>query len=122
MYTVKDILRIEVAPALGCTEPAAVALCTAAAGSLIPDKAVDSIELWLSPNIYKNAYAVAIPGTNGASGIGLAASLGFFSIYMRRDDSLFISAIGFEDKYFFLPQFGLNFKIQSYNSTSFDLD
>jgi L-cysteine desulfidase len=78
MYTVKDILRIEVAPALGCTEPAAVALCTAAAGSLLPDKGVDAIELWLSPNIYKNAYAVAIPGTNGKSGIGLAASLGFF--------------------------------------------
>ena len=39
---------------------------------------MDTIELWLSPNIYKNAYAVAIPGTNGESGIGLAASLGFF--------------------------------------------
>jgi len=78
MYTVKDILRIEVAPALGCTEPAAVALCTAAAGSLLPNRKVDTIELWLSPNIYKNAYAVAIPGTNGESGIGLAASLGFF--------------------------------------------
>jgi L-cysteine desulfidase len=78
MYTVKDILRIEVAPALGCTEPAAVALCTAAAGSLLAHKGVDAIELWLSPNIYKNAYAVAIPGTNGKSGIGLAASLGFF--------------------------------------------
>jgi L-cysteine desulfidase len=79
MYTIKDILRIEVAPALGCTEPAAVALCTAAAGSLLPDRVVDTIELWLSPNIYKNAYAVAIPGTNGESGIGLAAGLGFYA-------------------------------------------
>ncbi len=43
---------------------------------------------------------------NSRLGIGTTSdSLGFFSIYMRRDDSLFISAIGFEDKYFFLPQF-----------------
>lgn len=43
---------------------------------------------------------------NPRLGIGTTSdSLGFFSIYMRRDDSLFISAIGFEDKYFFLPQF-----------------
>jgi L-cysteine desulfidase len=78
MYTIKDILRIEVAPALGCTEPAAVALCTAAAGSLLGDKELESLELWLSPSIYKNAFAVAIPGTQGAVGIDLAAALGFF--------------------------------------------
>ncbi len=78
MYTIKDILQIEVAPALGCTEPSAVALCTSAAGSLLKDKAVDSIELWLSTNIYKNAFAVAIPGAQGAVGIDLAAALGFY--------------------------------------------
>jgi L-cysteine desulfidase len=79
MYTIKDILRIQVAPALGCTEPAAVALCTAAARTLLPDREPDSIELWLSPSIYKNAFAVAIPGTGGAKGIGLAGALGFYA-------------------------------------------
>ena len=79
MYTIKDILRIQVAPALGCTEPGAVALCTAAAGSLLRDKTLESLEVWLSPSIYKNAFAVAIPGTGGAKGIGLAAALGFFA-------------------------------------------
>jgi len=79
MYSIKDILRIEVAPALGCTEPAAVALATAAAGSLLPEKSLDSIELWLSPNIYKNVLAVAIPGTGGDTGIHLAAALGFYA-------------------------------------------
>jgi L-cysteine desulfidase len=78
MFTIKDILRIEVAPALGCTEPAAVALCTAAAGTLLDDKDLQSIEVWLSPSIYKNAFAVAIPGTGGQVGIDLAAALGFY--------------------------------------------
>jgi len=77
MFTIKDILRIEVAPALGCTEPTAVALCTAVAGSLLSSKKIESIELWLDPNIYKNAMAVAIPGTDGATGIDLAAALGY---------------------------------------------
>ncbi len=78
MYTIKDILRIEVAPALGCTEPAAVALCTAAAGSLLDDKTLTSVDVWLSPSIYKNAFAVAIPGTKGQVGIDLAAALGYY--------------------------------------------
>ena len=78
MYTIKDILKIEVAPALGCTEPAAIALCTAAAGSLLSSKELVLMELWLSSNIYKNAFAVAIPGTKGAVGIELVAAMGFF--------------------------------------------
>lgn len=76
MYSVKDILRIEVAPALGCTEPAAVALCTAAAKSLIPDASIDHIDLWVDKNVYKNGMGVAIPGAHGACGIDLAAALG----------------------------------------------
>ena len=76
-YTIKDVLKIEVAPALGCTEPAAVALCTAAAASLLKQKTLESIELWLSSNIYKNAFAVVIPGTEAAVGIELTAALGY---------------------------------------------
>ena len=77
-YTIKDILQMEVAPALGCTDPAAVALATAAAASLLPNRAIDRIELWLDPNIYKNGFAVSIPGTQGESGIDLSAALGAF--------------------------------------------
>jgi L-cysteine desulfidase len=76
MYTLKDILRIEVAPALGCTEPVAVALCAAAAKSLIASESLKQIELWVGANIYKNGMAVAIPGAKGAYGIDLAAALG----------------------------------------------
>ncbi|MCP4130988.1 MAG: serine dehydratase subunit alpha family protein [bacterium] len=77
-YTVKDILNLEVAPALGCTEPTAVALCAAAAVSLLPGKEINSIEVWVDPNIYKNGMAVSIPGAGGGSGIDLAAAIGAF--------------------------------------------
>jgi L-cysteine desulfidase len=75
-YTVKDILRIEVAPALGCTEPVAIALGAAAAASILPRKQIDSIEVWVNPNIYKNALAAVIPGTEGLYGLDKASALG----------------------------------------------
>ena len=75
-YTVKDILNIQVAPALGCTEPVAIALGGAAAVSLLPDKRIDTIEIWVDPNIYKNGLAVSIPGTGGLSGLDMASALG----------------------------------------------
>ena len=77
-YTVKDILKIQVAPALGCTEPVAIALGAAAAVSLLPEKRIDSIEIWVDPNIYKNGLAVSIPGTGGLSGLDMASALGAF--------------------------------------------
>ena len=67
-FTVKDILQMEVTPALGCTEPVAIALGAAAAASLLPDKTINHIEVWVDPNIYKNGMAVIIPGT-GVVGI-----------------------------------------------------
>ncbi|WP_419662832.1 conserved uncharacterized protein, UPF0597 [Desulfosarcina variabilis str. Montpellier] len=75
-YTIKDILNIEVAPALGCTEPVAIALGAAAAVSLLPEKKINAIEIWVDPNIYKNGLAVSIPGTGGLSGLGMASALG----------------------------------------------
>lgn len=75
-YTIKDILKMEVAPALGCTEPAAVGLCAASAMSLLKNKQMKSLELWVDSNIYKNGMAVSIPGTMERCGIDLAAVLG----------------------------------------------
>jgi len=75
-FTVKDILRTEVAPALGCTEPIAIALAASAATALLEDAPIDAIEIWVDPNIYKNGIAVVIPGTQGHNGLDLAAALG----------------------------------------------
>jgi len=76
MFTVKDVLNLQVAPALGCTEPVAIALGAAAAMSLLPGDDFDSIELSVDPNVYKNGLAVSIPGGKGLSGLDTAAALG----------------------------------------------
>ena len=68
------LMRREVVPATGCTEPAAVALAVAYAASLV-DSAPKSIEVLLSANMLKNAMGVGIPGT-GTFGIPIAIALG----------------------------------------------
>jgi L-cysteine desulfidase len=75
-YTVKQILQLEIAPALGCTEPSAIAFGAAAAASLIEREAIHSIKVWVDPNIFKNSLAVSIPGTEGLHGLDIASALG----------------------------------------------
>ncbi|MHC1713361.1 MAG: serine dehydratase subunit alpha family protein [Solidesulfovibrio sp.] len=65
----------EVKPALGCTEPGAVALA-ASAGVRYLDGPPRHIHLRLSANIYKNGQSVGIPGASGLKGNLLAAALG----------------------------------------------
>ena len=69
-----QLLRREVIPAIGCTEPIAVALCTARAKELLGAEP-DSITVYLSKNVYKNALAVGIPNT-GMTGLPIAIALG----------------------------------------------
>lgn len=70
-----EILKQEVKPAVGCTEPGAVALAAAKAASYCQGPII-SIEVLLSPGVFKNGYGVGIPGTDGDKGIALAAALG----------------------------------------------
>ena len=70
-----DLINREVIPAIGCTEPIAVALCTAKAAELLGTKP-EKIELFLSGNIIKNAMGVGIPGTGGMIGLPIAVALG----------------------------------------------
>ena len=68
------LLRSEVIPAIGCTEPIAVALCVARAKELLGCEP-DAITVYLSKNVYKNALAVGIPNT-GMTGLPIAIALG----------------------------------------------
>lgn len=69
-----DLINREVVPAVGCTEPMAVALCTAKAAEVL-GKRPERITALLSANILKNAMGVGIPGT-GMIGLPIAIALG----------------------------------------------
>ncbi len=68
------LIKREVVPAIGCTEPVAVSLCVARATELLGAKP-DSVSVRLSANILKNAMGVGIPGT-GMIGLPIAIALG----------------------------------------------
>lgn len=75
--TKNQILKLihqEVIPAIGCTEPIAVALAAAKAAELLGTKP-EKIDVYLSANILKNAMGVGIPGT-GMVGLPIAIALG----------------------------------------------
>lgn len=69
-----DLIHRQVVPAIGCTEPIAVALCAAKAREVL-GTVPQSIDIQLSANILKNAMGVGIPGT-GMIGLPIAIALG----------------------------------------------
>lgn len=69
-----SVIKREVVPAIGCTEPMAVALCTAKATEQLHCRP-EHIDVKLSANILKNAMGVGIPGT-GMTGLPIAIALG----------------------------------------------
>ena len=68
------LINREVVPAIGCTEPIAVALCVAKATEILGTEP-ERIVARLSANILKNAMGVGIPGT-GMIGLPIAIALG----------------------------------------------
>ena len=68
------LMKREVVPAVGCTEPMAVALCVARATEAL-GRRPEKITALLSANILKNAMGVGIPGT-GMIGLPIAIALG----------------------------------------------
>lgn len=70
---IREILKTQVKPALGCTEPGAVALAVARAKEVL-GKDVESINITVNKNILKNGLSVGIPGTKDV-GLDFAAAL-----------------------------------------------
>ena len=68
------IVKKEVVPALGCTEPISVALAAAIAAERLAGK-VEKITVSVSPNLMKNGMGVGVPGT-GMVGLPIAAGVG----------------------------------------------
>ena len=69
-----ELIHREVIPAIGCTEPIAVALAAAKAAEVLGKKP-EKVDAYLSANILKNAMGVGIPGT-GMVGLPIAVALG----------------------------------------------
>ncbi|MFV0498078.1 MAG: serine dehydratase subunit alpha family protein [Candidatus Fimivivens sp.] len=69
------ILEHELIPALGCTEPIAIAFCAAKAAEVL-GREPERIVVESSGNIIKNVKAVTVPNSNGLKGIDVAAVLG----------------------------------------------
>lgn len=69
------LIHQEVVPAIGCTEPIAVALCVAKASEILNNRHPQRITAQLSANILKNAMGVGIPGTD-MIGLPIAIALG----------------------------------------------
>ncbi|MCI9582822.1 serine dehydratase subunit alpha family protein [Clostridiaceae bacterium] len=76
--TYVDILRRELVPAMGCTEPIAIAYCSAKARSvlgMLPDR----VRLEVSGNIIKNVKSVIVPNSGGRRGLEAAAAIGILA-------------------------------------------
>jgi len=75
MRELLEILKKEVAPAVGCTEPVAVAYSVAFAKKQVSGD-LESIEVTVDPGLYKNGLRVGIPGIT-ERGLHIAAALGY---------------------------------------------
>lgn len=80
----ETILNEELVPAMGCTEPIALAYCAAKARSVL-GKRPERVLAQVSGNIIKNVKSVIVPNTNGAKGIEAAVAIG---IVAGREDRL----------------------------------
>jgi len=75
MNILKEVLRNEVYPAVGCTEPVACAYAAAVAAERL-DGAVEHLDLKVDTGTFKNGAAVVVPSSGGAKGNLIAAAMG----------------------------------------------
>lgn len=72
---ITEILKEELVPAMGCTEPIAVAYAAAIASKTL-EKTPSRVDVFVSGNILKNVKSVIVPNTGGLKGIAAAVSAG----------------------------------------------
>ena len=82
--TVLDILKEEIVPAEGCTEPTAIALVAAKARQVL-DMTPDKLDIHISGNIIKNVKSVVVPNSGGMVGIEVAAAMGVIAGNANKD-------------------------------------
>lgn len=70
-----NILENELVPAMGCTEPIAIAYAAAYAKKTLDDD-VRKVRIYASGNVIKNVKSVTVPNTGGQKGIAAAAAIG----------------------------------------------
>ncbi len=75
MNLLNEILKHDVFPALGCTEPTAVAYAASIASKQLEGD-ITEVHISVDPGVYKNGFAVAIPNTEGERGNLIAGTLG----------------------------------------------
>jgi len=71
----KEVLKHEVYPALGCTEPIAVAYTASLAAKELEGE-LEEVTIIIDPGVFKNGMAVTVPNTNGERGNLIAGVLG----------------------------------------------
>ena len=70
-----QILKEELVPAMGCTEPIALAYCASKCFDTLGDD-VQSVDIYVSGNIVKNVKSVIVPNTDGLKGIEASVAAG----------------------------------------------
>lgn len=70
------ILEKELVPAMGCTEPIAIAYAAAYAKQVLGEDEIVQVDIYASGNIIKNVKSVTVPNTGGRKGIEAAAGIG----------------------------------------------
>ena len=73
--TYVQILKEELVPAMGCTEPIALAYCASRCRDLLDDEII-SVHIQVSGNIIKNVKSVVVPNTDGLKGIEASVAAG----------------------------------------------
>ena len=79
-----DILNTELKPAMGCTEPIAIAYCASIVKEVLGGLPTD-VKIHVSGNIIKNVKSVKVPNTNGKVGIRVAAAIGLVAGDSRKE-------------------------------------